>query len=188
MTIVSAFLTILLTLFVGISLLILALALRVSRAFPAPLLSWQSRYTLHYIALPMAGVSGGLALTVLALEFGYPMHALSGLAFAGGALCWTATLTLMHRVRVYEEGMVLHGWNPTGFLPWKYVYDYMKTTRGATRFTFFSGRIPQRKRVDVLVPTRAVRDFEHLLEHVLDARYDVALALRLTRSVKQQSR
>lgn len=188
MTLVSAFLAVLLAVFVSVSAAFLALAVRISRSLPAPLLTWQSRYTLHFIALPVAGFSAGLALSILALEFGYPVHAWVGFGIAVSALCWTATLTLMHRVRVYEEGLLLHAWNPKGLIPWKDVHDYVKTKRGATRFTFFSGRIPQQKRVDVILPNALVPAFEQILEHVLDARYDVARALRTSFSAKQQPR
>lgn len=188
MTVVSAFLWVLLVLFVSLSLLVLALSVRVSRSLPAPLLSWQSRHTLHLVALPVAGVAAGLALSVMALEFGYVAQAWSGLVLALGALCWVFSLTLMHRIRVYEEGLVMHAWNPEGYLLWSDVHDYMKVVRGATRFTFFSGRVPQRRRVDVLVPGAHVPELDRLLEHTLDARYDVARALRVPASAKPQSR
>jgi len=188
MTAASAFFTGLIVLFLSVSLSGMVLSLIKSRSLPVPLLTWRSRTALFLGLLTQTGVAVGAVMALLAYGSGQALHIWLGVGLSAGFLCTTIALSVLLRVRVYTHGVMVNAWHTNGLLKWKDVYDYVVVKRGSYRYTFFSGRIPERTRTDLEVPDTLLPAFQRCIDYFLDARYDVALALRSTLATKRQTR
>lgn len=160
--------------FAGVTITLLVLTVRNRLSAPRAVMTWTDRKVWRSALWPLAFILLMGLGTVLTAGSGGPLTLwpLTGLMLCG--MCWLSAVVLAHTVIVTEEGILPNLNHPERAVVWNDVVDYFEGGAAPWHYAFFHhDAIGRRVRQDVWVPRPLRRAFGHLVEEMLNQRFEV---------------